>query len=47
MMIQWNPSKLLLASVNDKCLLMIDWRISIIRSAEGNVAKKQFMINEL
>jgi hypothetical protein len=47
MMIQWNPSKLWLASVNDKCLLMIDRRISIIRSVEGNVAKNQSMINEL
>jgi hypothetical protein len=37
MMIQWNPWKLIL--VSGKCLLMIDRKMSTIKSTEGSVAQ--------
>jgi len=38
MMIQWNPLKLWLTSVNEKCLLMMGRWMNITISTEGNVA---------
>jgi hypothetical protein len=43
-MIQWNPSKLCLASGNNKRLFFIDKRTNTFRSTKSNVAQRQSMI---